>query len=319
MQAYPYHPNDEPLWDELAARSVNGTFLHTRRFLSYHKNRFRDASLMIRDEHDRLVGLLPAAIAPNDDRVVISHPGITYGGLVRTADLYGPWLMASMEACVQYYRQSGFERLQYKPIPYIYHHSPADDDLYTLFRLGATVWRTDLCAAVNLRARGTLSRNRKTGIKRSQAAGIEICTEAVHLSELWAILETQLADRHEARPVHTLQEIHTIYELFPLNVSCVTALSDGRVVAGIVLFDTPRVTRAQYSAADDYAREVSALDLVFDTAIATSAQQGKWYFDFGNSNEANGMILNEGLYRYKIGLGAGGLVQSFYDLTLHRT
>lgn len=136
------------------------------------------------------------------------------------------------------------------------------------------------------------------------------------MEALWAILERQLEERHGIRPVHTWDEICILRELFPDQISCMTGLSKGRVIAGLVLFHTPSVTRAQYSAADLEAREISALDLVFEIAITDSVHRGARYFDFGNSNENDGTVLNEGLYRYKIGLGAGGIIQGFYEVVL---
>jgi hypothetical protein len=51
-------------WDELVARSWNGTFLHERRFISYHGERFKDVSLIIEDERGRILGVFPAALDP---------------------------------------------------------------------------------------------------------------------------------------------------------------------------------------------------------------------------------------------------------------
>ena len=42
-----YLPDQAAAWDDLVARAVNGTMLHTRRYLSYHGDRFRDRSLLI--------------------------------------------------------------------------------------------------------------------------------------------------------------------------------------------------------------------------------------------------------------------------------
>jgi hypothetical protein len=45
---------------------------------------------------------------------------------------------------------------------------------------------------------------------------------------------------------------------------------------------------------------------------------GARYFDFGVSNEQGGQILNEGLYRFKMSFGAGGVVHEFYEVALMR-
>ena len=46
-------------WDALVSRSRNGTFLHCRAYMDYHRDRFTDCSLLAVDG-DRLVTALPA-------------------------------------------------------------------------------------------------------------------------------------------------------------------------------------------------------------------------------------------------------------------
>ena len=60
----PYTPADAEAWEDLIDRSCNGTFLHTRRFVSYHRERFRDRSLLLEDRRGRVVGVFPAAESP---------------------------------------------------------------------------------------------------------------------------------------------------------------------------------------------------------------------------------------------------------------
>ena len=88
-----YLPDQAAAWDDLVARAVNGTMLHTRRYLSYHGDRFRDRSLLITNSRGWPIGALPAAEDPADASVVTSHPGLTYGGLVHDGSLRGESMM----------------------------------------------------------------------------------------------------------------------------------------------------------------------------------------------------------------------------------
>jgi hypothetical protein len=56
MRVAPYSENGSAEWDEIVGRCPMATFLHTRRFLSYHGDRFRDASLFLQDEEGRVPG-----------------------------------------------------------------------------------------------------------------------------------------------------------------------------------------------------------------------------------------------------------------------
>mgnify|MGYP003062599818 CR=1 FL=1 len=81
----PYTADQEAAWDRFVMQeSGNGTFLQTRNFLNYHPaGRFEDASLIVTNEHDAIVAVVPAAVQQRDGkRTFVSHPGSTYGGPV---------------------------------------------------------------------------------------------------------------------------------------------------------------------------------------------------------------------------------------------
>jgi len=157
-------------WDAFCNGAANATFLHTRRFLSYHGERFNDLSLLVMDT-GKLIGVFPAAQALSDPELVVSHPGITYGGLAHQGKLAGNRMIEALGAIVGHYAKAGYRRLQYKPLPFIYGTMPAQDDLYALFRLGAQRVRCDLSCSIDLvAARRPLSERRRRGLKKAQAA-----------------------------------------------------------------------------------------------------------------------------------------------------
>ena len=114
------------------------TFIHTRRFLAYHRDRFRDLSVLLKNEKDQVLGLLPAAIDQQDEHRVVSHPGITFGGVLHAGELYGEKMIEAIESLRSYYAGRGLRSLRYRAIPYIYDRTPSGDDLYALFRLGSS-------------------------------------------------------------------------------------------------------------------------------------------------------------------------------------
>lgn len=316
MRIAAFEEGDAGRWDTLVAAAPMATFLHTRQFLSYHGNRFVDRSLMIFDEKDRLVGVLPAAIDPNDSACVVSHPGATYGGIVHAGRLVGEDMITALAALCGHYRNAGFSRFLYKAIPSIYHKAPADDDLYALFRVGAGRIRCDLSAAVALDKRGRVSERRKRGARKAAAAGVQILEGSNLLSRYWRVLEENLQDKHGAGPVHRLDEIELLAARFPTGVSCSCALLDDEVVAGVVLFETENVSHAQYIATMPTGRSIGALDMLFESLIQGARDKGKRFFDFGISNEDQGRILNSGLFGFKSEFGASGIVHEFYEIGL---
>ena len=313
---FPYTQLDATLWDEFIAETPMANFLHSRRYLSYHAERFQDISLLIRDEKGRLVGLFLAAVDLVNQKCVVSHPGITYGGMLRKDSLCGEQILEAFEVVRRYYAAQGFEKLRYKAVPYIYHQSPASDDLYALFRLGAVRYRCDLSCVIDLNNRPLASQRRQRGLNKALKQGIEV-KEGTDLAKyLWVVLEDNLAQKHGIRPVHSVEEILYLHSLFPQNIKFVFGLLNSEVIAGVVLFVSPLVVHAQYIASSIFGYKFSALDAVFEHCIEKAKAEKARYFSFGISTENEGQYLNQGLHQFKREFGGGGVIHEFYEIVL---
>jgi hypothetical protein len=242
-----YREQDAEAWDRLTFKSWNGTFLHTRRFLAYHGNRFQDISLVVEDYKGRIVGVFPAALDPGRTDTVTSHPGLTYGGVVHDGAIQGATMLEVMQAISSRYREMGLKLLRYKAVPYIYHVVPSTDDLYALFRLGAVRYRCDLSSALDLGFRMNPSKLRLRDLGKARKAGVHVTSGARYLEPFWVVLEENLRIKYNTRPVHTLEEIELLRNRFPEQVQCIVGTVSHRVVAGVVLFHTPRVARSRTS------------------------------------------------------------------------
>lgn len=310
-----YEPADAEVWDVFCRATHQGTFLHLRQFLSYHGDRFQDCSLLLEKE-GRLVGIFPAALHSDDSRSVVSHPGITYGGILHQGGLRGELMLTALTEVRRHYMERGYVKLIYKAIPWFYHITPAQDDLYALYRLGARRIRCDLSSTIDLQHRLPVSERRKRSLKKTRKAGIEIREGNEYLPALWQVVTENLKRKHKTSPVHTQAEVIMLAERLPNNIRCVVGLLAHDVVAGVLIFSTPVVDHAQYIASSEAGYEISALDAVFEYCIDTAASDGKRWFDFGICTENGGQVLNEGLYRFKSEFGGGGTVHEFFELDL---
>jgi len=304
-------------WDIFVQGSINGTLLHTRRFLSYHEDRFEDCSVMVQDMDGRTVAVFPAALVPGDCDVVMSHPGATYGGLVRGDKLRGNDVLKALTQICVYYGGMKKRTLRYKALPHIYHVQPSEDDLYAMFRMGAVRYRCDLSAAIRIARRGRISERRRRGLKKAQKKGLTVSVGLEYVGKFWEVLAANLGQRHDARPVHSVDEICQLASLFPEQIELVTARLGDSVVAGVLLFYSDEVCHAQYIASSEEGYAISALDMVFEYCIDRTQHMGISFFDFGISNEDSGKHLNDGLFRFKSEFGAGGVVHEFYELSLN--
>lgn len=315
MRVRPYTPADASIWDDLVERSWNGTFLHSRSYLSYAEDRHTDASLVVEDGRSP-VAVFPAAVHAADREMIESHPAIGFGGLVHDGSLRGSRMLAALEAVAERYYHDGMSSLRYKPTPLAYHRVPSADDLYALFRLGALRSRCDLASVIDLERRPAPSTRRRRGLRKAERAGVQVATGVERLGQLWPVLTGRLATKYGAEPIHTLPELQRLAGAFTGRIDCTVGLLDGRVIAGIVLFRTDTVDHAQYIAADDRGYKFSALDLVFARSIERSVEAGTRYFGFGNSTLYGGRIFSEGLFEFKSAFGAGTIAHECYDLAL---
>jgi len=60
IQVCRYSQSNQAEWDAFVAASKNATFLFCRDYMDYHHDRFQDCSLMLRDEKNVLLAILPA-------------------------------------------------------------------------------------------------------------------------------------------------------------------------------------------------------------------------------------------------------------------
>ena len=73
-----YEPKRKVCWDRFVRESKNGVFLFYRDYLEYHADRFQDYSLLF-FQGSQLVAVAPANRV---DDVVVSHGGLTFGGII---------------------------------------------------------------------------------------------------------------------------------------------------------------------------------------------------------------------------------------------
>src|SRR5215469_11621696 len=98
-----YVAADAPTWDEVVLHSRSGNFLHLRGYMDYHADRLVDRSLIVSLEGEP-VAVFPAS---QHDEAVVSHGGLTYGGLISTAKLRAEATLSTLGAIAAHYRDRG--------------------------------------------------------------------------------------------------------------------------------------------------------------------------------------------------------------------
>ena len=269
-------------WDDFISECPSATFLHTRRFLSYHQNRFTDRSIIVTNR-GQLVAVLPAALSHIDKLSIVSHPGLTYGGLQFIEKLGGEDLLEVMRQACDFYRKNGYRSLIYKAVPWFYHERPTQLDIYAIWRLGGEVYQENLSNVINLRCRGAVGSRRKRAKKRAIKSQLKIRSGGDCLTPFWGLLTQNLKDKYSVSPTHSLEEIMLLKSMFPDAIDCVVAEHNGEAVAGVVYFETANTTHCQYIGSNGRGRNLGAVDLVLEFLIEESERRGNSWFDFASA------------------------------------
>lgn len=304
-----YSDEHKVTWNQVVRESKNGNFLHQRDYLDYHAHRFDEQSVIVLKQGK------PVAVFPCNrvKEKIVSHGGLTYAGLVYEKRLHAADVLELFHQIALHYRETGVTKILYKAVPHLFHRYPAEEDLYALTRLGASLCRRDLSAAIRLDDRIKFSDSRKCTIRKSKKQGIKIC-EGEFLDEYHQLL-TQVVAKFGAEPVHTLHELQLLKARFPDNIRLFGAFNGGLLLAGTIIYDFGHVVHTQYLASSDEGRGGGALDFVLAHLIETTFAD-RQYFSFGISTEQEGRYLNEGLVFQKEGFGARGVVHDFYEWNL---
>ncbi len=159
-----------------------------------------------------------------------------------------------------------------------------------------------------------IQKNRLEGLKKAEKNQLKII-ETDDFSDFWnEILIPNLSLKHDASPVHSLEEIEHLARLFPKNIRQFNVIdSEAKTVAGATLFESENVAHVQYISGNAAKQQLGSLDFLFHHLIE-QVFAGKKYFDFGTSNENQGKNLNSGLNYWKESFGARTLVYKMYSV-----
>lgn len=304
-----YTSKDFALWNAFISSAKNATFLFHRDFMEYHQDRFQDFSMLVFDE-DKLVSAVPANRVGEN---VFSHQGLTYGGFIFDAKIKLGQVLEITKSVLQFLKQNEVITFQLKLIPAIYNQFFSEEIEYALFLTEAKLIRRDCLSVIDLTKPFSFSKDRVQGIKRGEKNKLFV-KEETNFELFWnKILIPNLSQKHQAKPVHSLEEITKLYHNFTGNIKQFNVYQDNIIVAGTTLFFSDKVVRSQYISGNDAKNQLGSLDFLHNYLL-TEIIKNKAYFDFGTSHEENGIKINEGLLYWKESFGAKTTVQDYYEV-----
>ena len=102
-----YRDEHQDVWNQYVKNAKNSLFLFDRQYMDYHRDRFTDHSLMFYSDDD-LIAVLPACETGDE---LVSHGGLTYGGLLIDSRMKQHNVIECMERLVEYAGEKGIKKL----------------------------------------------------------------------------------------------------------------------------------------------------------------------------------------------------------------
>lgn len=311
MEIRRYRREDKELWNSFVSKARNATFLFDRNYMDYHADRFDDNSFMFYHK-GKLKAVLPANVAGD---TLYSHQGLTYGGLLLDKKATVEDVLECFDSLNSWLRKNGISKVVYKALPWIYQQYPSEEDLYALtWKCKAQLISRNIASTIVIDNKLKFAESRKSGIRKALSLNVEV-GESNDVDGFWHVLEDNLGNRYNAKPVHTASEMKLLMSRFPNNIKLYVAKMNGEIVGGTLIYVTPQVVHTQYISASVEGKKHGALDLLFDYII-NKVYANCRYFDFGKSTELGGAYLNEPLIFQKEGFGGRGVCYDWYQWEL---
>lgn len=304
-----YQKEDFAAWNAFVSVAKNATFLFNRDFMDYHSDRFQDYSLMVFDG-EKLVAILPANRVED---AVFSHYGLTYGGLVLGQKAKLSSTISIFRTILKFLNENAIQKLTIKMLPKFYDLAFSDELEYCLFITDSKIIRADSLSVIDLSKPNCITNNRMQTVRKGKEMGL-IIKEESSFQLFWdEVLIPNLVAKHQVKPVHSVEEITKLNNLFPKNIRHFNVYEKEQIVAGTTLFLTDNVVHSQYISGKKDKNHLGSLDFLYHHLI-TEIFKDKEYFDFGISNENHGRNINEGLLFWKESFGAKTVVQPFHEV-----
>jgi len=308
-------PVDRNDWTDFVLRSNNGTIFHLPDFLDYHpEGRFRNHHLIVESKKS-IVSIIPGALAEREDGIWFrSYPGASYGGPVFNDALGLSKIERIVDELISYCSSQGFRGIEMTPPPAVYYRRPHDYLEFSLIKRGFEYRKRELTAVIDLSRLGEELRlgfrsSALRGVRKAVRSGVTV-EENSDFSLFYHVLESNLQQRHNVKPTHSLEELEKLRNLLGRDhITQFVAMKDGEVLAGMVMFHcNPRATLAFYISHDQEHQALRPVNLVYMEVIRWAKQMGYHYMDLGTFTL--NMDINHGLCRFKESFSARGVFRN---------
>ncbi len=268
-------------WDDFIASSGNGTIFHTRKFLQYHENKFKDREFFIGfKQSKKLVACISYSIEErNGVRTLLSPYGASYGGFV-FAD-------APSYKTVELVIENFLEHIQSLKIQEVYLAFPIEacskfcqDTIFSvLLGNGFVSSVRDLTSVYVKHNEGKFSKRARRSFLKAQKLGVEYHEDAP-FEDFWKVVNATYK-KHGVPPTHSAKEYQKLNSFFGNKISWKVCYLNGTPISALGTFRiTNSVDSAFYLCQDPKYQDSQSLSYLIISYIKALPKNVS-YFSFG--------------------------------------
>ncbi len=311
-----YDSSMEQEWDKfIEEKSVNGTFLQSRKFFNYHpEGRFADTSLVIYNEKNNIAALCPACvIKQGEEKVFFSHKGSTFGGIIIDRKHYqAKYVVPMVQELKDYLKREGYALAYLKMTSDIF--SAVESDLFQYaFQYAGFTEHKELSTYVNFASYkesvlSNFAQGKRTNVHNCEKAGLVVkpLTLDDEIAEFYDILCENLS-KYDTKPVHSIEELLDFKnDRFPQECGFFGVYQGEEMLAGSMMFYFDKVgcAHTQYLAARQAYNKLSPMTFMYYSMIMEMKARGYQRLSWGTATEDLGSVLNMGLITSKEDFGS---------------
>jgi hypothetical protein len=288
-------------WDAFVWESPAGTIFSTLRFLSYHPpSRFDSVNFAVKDGADLVCAVAGGVVeaAEGAGRYFRSPVGASFGGPVLKDDLDLGRTIEVVDAFTSRLREMGLRGIELVLPPPCYSRQAEQGLGFSLMRSGYRVVGREATMVIDLEnfRRDDLDPVLRRNLRKAEKEGVYVHA-TTRLEGFYGVLAANLAAKG-ARPTHSLEELETLFSLYPDRFILLEAAVKDRVVGGcLVVICNSRAGLAFYICDDRDYSHVRASEATLVSAVGLLQRSGCKYLDLGTVS--TGSDVNWGLARFK--------------------
>lgn len=321
-----YNESYKEKWDNFVMnKSVNGTFLQTKRFLDYHAtNCFHDNSILFINGND-IVAVIPGhIISSTQKKTLCSHLGSTFGGIVLDKHCCKiSYIDTIFSKLHQYLIEENFTDILLKQTSRIYQKIESEILDYYFFLNGYSNFQEVGYYIDYNRYDNDIISNFSASTRRDYRYSLKkefIFKELSNIDEIEKFYKV-LCDNYKKfskKPIHSLEELIDFkFNRLNSEVKFFGIYFEKELIAGSMVFlFEKQVFHTQYIAVLQNRTKIFVSEFLYKNLIELAKNSGYRYLSFGTATLNNGKIFNRQLAKFKESFGTIGYTNKIYYKSL---